>query len=131
MNTKSLKMELFQEIAEFFKGIQKMLEPALMFIVLICIWCFGPQLIQGDDQTIGMVDQSMWVLIVFSMISLLMACAISWWLLQHFWTVTGLPNIKQMVSQFNTIQPWQQLSFFWASFALLLLAATGCLLAIC
>jgi hypothetical protein len=77
-----------------------------------------------------MVDQEMWVLLIFSMIGFLMICGISWWIVKHFWLLLGLPDLKEMVSQFNTLKLWQQLSFFLASFVSLLLAALGCLAAV-
>lgn len=44
----------------------------------------------------------------------------------------GYSGIVQNIhSQFNTLMLWQQLSFYWASFGLLLLAASICLAAIC
>jgi hypothetical protein len=106
-------------------------EPLLLFILLLITWFFVPPLNQGGDQTIGIVDQSMWVLLILSMIGFLMICGICWWLIKYFWALLGLPDILNMVSQFNTLALWQQLSFFLASFVSLLLVALGCLVAIC
>jgi hypothetical protein len=106
-------------------------EPLLLFILLLMTWFFVPPILQGGDQTIGIVDQSMWVLLILSMISFLMVCGICWWLVKHFWLLLGLPELLLMVSQFKTLDLWQQLSFFLASFVSLLLVATGCLVAIC
>ncbi|MOA37162.1 hypothetical protein D3C78_1587350 [compost metagenome] len=53
-----------------------------------------------------------------------------WWLLHRFWLSLGLPDTGSMVSQFKALESWQQLSFLWASFALLLLTMLGVLSAI-
>ncbi|WP_442591538.1 hypothetical protein ACSBL2_09945 [Pedobacter sp. AW31-3R] len=105
--------------------------PFLLFIALLLMWFFVPMLLNRIDATIGNVDQSIWLLVLLSMISFLMVCGLCWWLLQQFWLVLQLPPIEQMVSQFNSLLLWQQLSFYYASFALLLVAALGCLIAIC
>jgi hypothetical protein len=41
-----------------------------------------------------------------------------------------LPTLGYMVSQFKQLLLWQQLGFYWASFALLLWAAVGVLSAV-
>jgi len=109
----------------------KVLEPLLLFVVLLLLWSVAPVVLQHFDKTSGSIDQSIWLLVILGMISFLLLVALSWWLLQHFWTMMGLPKLNIMVSQFKTLALWQQLSFLWGSFALLLLAATGCLAAIC
>lgn len=109
----------------------KIPEPILLFVVLLLLWTLAPVLLQRIDQTAGSIDQSIWLLVILSMISFLLLVALSWWLLHHFWTMLGLPNLSYLVSQFKTLALWQQLSFLWGSFALLLLAAMGCLVAIC
>jgi hypothetical protein len=109
----------------------KALEPLLLFVLLLLTWCFAPHFTQGDNPTLGMVDQGMWVLLILALIAFLMICAISWWLLKYFWILLGLPSLEQMVLQFNRLEAWQQLSFFLVSFVSLLLAAMGCVVAIC
>jgi hypothetical protein len=109
----------------------KSLEPPILFLLLLLTWCFLPQLIQGDNPTAGIVDQAMWPLPILSLISFFLICGISWWLVKHFWLMLGLPDLENMVKHFNTLLLWQQLSFFLVSFVSLLLAAMGCLLAIC
>jgi hypothetical protein len=109
----------------------KALEPLLLFVLLLLIWCFAPRITQGDTPMTAMVDQGMWVLLILGLLGFLMICAISWWLLKHFWLMLGLPDIQDIAIHFNTLEVWQQLSFFLASFVSLLLAAMGCLVAIC
>jgi hypothetical protein len=131
MNTKFIKLPEIPAMPDEDRYVYKPTEPLLLFICLLLIWCFAPLLLRQVDQTIGNVDQSIWLLIILSLISFLLMCAVSWWLVKQFWLATGLPQINTMVSQFKTLALWQQLSFLWASFALLLLAAMGCLAAIC
>jgi hypothetical protein len=131
MNTKFLRIPEIPALPDEGRYQFKAAEPLLLFVSLLLLWCFAPPLLQRIDQTVGNVDQSIWLLILLSLISFLLICAICWWLLKHCWQMIGLPKINMMVSQFKTLAIWQQLSFLWGSFALLLLAAMGCLVAIC
>ncbi len=106
-------------------------KPVLLFILLLLCWFFLPALLHQIDETAGNVDQSIWLLVVLSLIGFLLICGLCWWMLRYFWMILELPSIDQMVSQFKFLPLWQQLSFYYASFALLLLAAMGCLIAIC
>ena len=92
---------------------------SLIFGILMALWLVMPKMIRFYDQTGG------------SLISFMMVAALSWWLLNRFWVSLGLPALGTMVLQFNTLTLWQQLGFFWLSFALLLLAAVLCLIGIC
>lgn len=131
MNTKKLKLPVSPDLLSTFIAVLNRLQPIVLFVVLLVIWCFGPSWLRGVDETIGNVDQSIWLLVVLSLISFLLVCTICWWLLQHFWMLLDLPHLDYMVSQFNTLPLWQQLGFYWVSFASLLAAALGCLIAIC
>jgi hypothetical protein len=113
------------------KQKQQKRKPVYLFILLLLIWCLAPIGLYQLDPTIGNIDQNIWLLVVLGMISFLLLLALCWWLLQLFWKAMQLPTLKSMVSQFNTLELWQQLSFYWASFAMLLLAASGCLCAVC
>ena len=101
--------------------------PMLLITVLVLTWFFMPLLLRRIDPTTGSIDQSIWLLILLSVICFVLMTAISWWVLKQSWSLLGLPPFNKMVSQFNTLQVWQQLSFYWVSFFLLLLAALGCL----
>ncbi|WP_083252188.1 hypothetical protein [Pedobacter steynii] len=109
----------------------KWAEPIAIFSILLSIWTFSPVLLRFADDTAGNIDQSIWLLIVLSLMSFLLITGLSWWILQRFWFMSGLPSILSMVSQFNTLLLWQQISFFLASFALLLMSSTGVLIALC
>lgn len=109
----------------------KWAEPIAIFFILLSIWTFSPVLLRFADDTVGNIDQSIWLLIVLSLMSFLLITGLSWWILQRFWFMSGLPSILSMVSQFNTLLLWQQISFFLASFALLLMSSTGVLIALC
>jgi hypothetical protein len=103
----------------------------LIFGILMALWLVIPKMIRFYDQTAGIVDPGIWILILLSLISFMLVAALSWWLLNRFWVSLGLPALDTMVLQFNTLALWQQLGFFWLSFALLLLAAVLCLIGIC
>lgn len=131
MQTKNIKVPDLP--VSFFNGysIFKELKQHFLFLFLLLLWCFAPPLLHSIDETAGTIDQSIWLLILLSLISFLLVTSLCWWLLQRFWSTLGLPLLSDMVSQFKTLPSWQQLGFYWASFALLLVAASVCLSAIC
>ena len=98
--------------------------------VLILLWGLSPVLVQLADSTAGVIDQSIWMLVVLSLISFLLVVGLAWWLVQRFWMNLGLPALSGMVVQFKTMEIWKQLGFYWLSFALLVLAGVGCLAAV-
>ncbi len=106
-------------------------KPDYLLGILCCIWLVYPLLLQGNDPTAGYIAQNTWLLLVLSIITFMLVTGLCWWLLNHFWTMTGLPHFKTMIIKFKHLTSWQQLSFFWLSFALLLLAAMSCIDAIC
>ena len=106
-------------------------ETELLFLLLLLIWCLAPSWLHILDQTTGSVDQSIWLLILISLITFLLILALVWWLLQKSWSRLKLPSIHLILSQFNRLTTCQQLGFYWATYALLLLAALGCLIALC
>jgi hypothetical protein len=102
----------------------------LLFYTLLVIWVIGPHVLQYYDPTASSIDQSIWLLVVLAMLCFMLLLSLCWWIFKNVWKVIGLPDLHMMVSQFNLLSPWQQLSFFWASFALVLLAALGSLSAV-
>lgn len=106
-------------------------KPAVLLLVLLAIWFIPPAMMHRLDPTAATVDQSIWLLIILSLITFLLIIALCWWLLNMYWRLLGLPPISLMVSHFNLITLCQQFVFYFISFALLLLAALGCLIAIC
>ena len=99
--------------------------PVLLTGLILLIWPLLQRLVLWSDPTIGFVDPNIWLLLLFSLISFVVVLVLSWWLLKSGWQLLKLPAISQLVSQFKTLASWQQLSFFLASFALLLLVALG------
>jgi hypothetical protein len=55
---------------------------------------------------------------------------VNWWLLRLLWLKLGLPPFNELIIHFNTMQPWQQIASYWASFALLFLGSLLSLMAI-
>lgn len=131
MNLKSIKLPYVLRPEDSDGGFSKWQEPALLFIVLLLLWILTPGWLHQLDKTAGSVDPSVIMLVLLSLLTFLIVTALSWWLLQHFWLAMGLPAIGLMILQFNTLKLWQQLGFYWGSFFLVLLAALGCLTAIC
>jgi hypothetical protein len=102
----------------------------LLLLILFSLWLFAQRLIMYADPAIGFVDPNIWLLFLLSMIAFLLVLALCWWILQRFWLAFTLPTLGYMVSQFKQLLLWQQLGFYWASFALLLWAAVGVLSAV-
>ncbi|MCX2483749.1 hypothetical protein [Pedobacter sp. MR2016-24] len=121
------RLKVFSPAASY---LFKAAEPVILLGILLLLWWRLPAMLQNADGTTGSIDQSIWILIILALISFLLVTALCWWLLQYSWQSLGLPEIQTMVSQFNTLALWQQLSFFWASLALLLGAAVCSLNAI-
>ncbi|WP_161603028.1 hypothetical protein [Pedobacter arcticus] len=99
--------------------------------VLLLLWFVIPYLIYPLDPTAALPDVGIWSLILLSIIVFLMLLLLSTYLFKRMIKWLGLPAFDRLVSQFKTLTLWEQYVFYWASFALLLLAAIGCLIAIC
>lgn len=134
MNTlKISKAAAFRKPAagsRFLAGISTNYPGLLLTLALIILWPLTQYLVVNNDPTIGQIDPNIWLLLLFSLICFLLLLGITWWLLGQIWAKLGLPVLNDMVSQFNNLQLWQQLGFYWASLCLLLLVAVGVLNAI-
>lgn len=123
-------METIHLIRSAFLHELKHLTKYLLFSLLILLWFTAPKVIQLNNSTAGYIDPSIWLLILLALISYLMLLALCWWLLKHFWMMLNLPSLGLMVSQFKFLELWKQLGFYFACFALLLLAGVACLAAV-
>ena len=110
--------------------VMKKIEPYLIALIMLLVWFSAQKLMLLNDSTTGQIDQSIWLLVLLAMIGFLLMLGLCWWVLQRFWAVMGLPGLGEMVLQFNSLLLWQKLAFWLASFALLLLAAIGALIAV-
>lgn len=109
----------------------EILKVVMLFVVLALLWPLAQDIVLSIDPTSGYVDRSILILVLLALICFLGMIGLCWWLLKRFWVALGLPELGGMVLQFNELLLWQQLGFYFASFALLLLAGIGCLIAIC
>jgi len=103
----------------------KEMELGLVGIMMLFAWFALPKMMHSGDATAGYIDQSIWLLILLSLISFLLTVGLCWWVLQRFWLNIGLPGLNSMVLNFRDLELWQQLGFYFACFAVLLLAAVG------
>ncbi|HEX8609182.1 MAG TPA: hypothetical protein VF679_11135 [Pedobacter sp.] len=106
------------------------MEKYLVGIILILSWITVQRVLQSGDVSIAVIDPSIWLLVLLSLICFVTVTGISFWILKRFAVVMGLPTVGNLIVQFNSLELWQQLGFYWASFALLLLAGVGSLSAI-
>lgn len=98
----------------------------LKFMAVLLLYLlaqFIPNWLQSENNTVGVLDPSIWQLWLFAMFSFVLVTLGIWLLLQWFWLKLGLPTIHSMVSQFKNLTLWQQFVCYWASFALLFLGA--------
>lgn len=108
-------------------GSIKYLTDILFLGFLLLVWFTAPKLMKFEDSNAGYIDPSIWLLLILAFICFLILLPLCWWLLQRFWMAMGLPRLGLMVSQFKLLSLWQQLGFYFACFALLLLTGLGCL----
>lgn len=106
-------------------------QPFLLLNLLVGIWIVSSAFLHRIDPTMGVMDQTIWLLILISLIGFLLIVALSWWLLNQFLMIIGLPLLSSMVSQFYDLSLWQQFVFYLASFGILLLSGAMCFIAIC
>lgn len=104
---------------------------SLFAALLLLLWPAMSLLIQDSGPTAGFVDPNILLLIILSLLSFLLFAGLSWFLLQRFWAVSGLPELDVMVLQFKELRLWQQLGFYYLAFVSLLFAGIMCLMAIC
>jgi len=109
---------------------KQILEKLMLAVILVLGWHTLPNVLRTVEPTAALLDAGIWQLILLALLCYAALLQLSWWLLQRFWQSLGLYKLTDMVSLFKQLTSWQQLSFFWASFALLLLAAIACLAAI-
>ena len=108
----------------------ELLKPLLMLIILVLAWPIIQTLFFSQDQSIGYLDPSIVILIILSFICFITIVGLCGWLFNIAIKAAGMPEFKFIISQFNTISVWQQLGFYYAFYALLLLAGVGCLVAV-
>lgn len=100
-----------------------------LVIVLMLLWSVITNVFSSAEMSAG-INQSVPLMVVLSLITFLLLLELSWWLLNRLWQRVGLPGIDSMVLHYKEMELWQQIAFFWASFALVLLVGLGCLAAV-
>ena len=124
-------MPLEGQVGKVFRGWRfRSIESYLLGTILVLLWFTVPRLLKYFDGTVGVVDQSIWLLVVLALLSFLMVVGMSWYMLSWSWKSLGLPEVRVMVLQFRDLELWVQLGFFFASFALLVLGGVGALSAV-
>ncbi|MES2455415.1 MAG: hypothetical protein V4594_07740 [Bacteroidota bacterium] len=97
-----------------------------LVLVLMVIWGLVTEY-WASPELIGGINESVPLMVVLGLISFLILLELVWWLLNRFWIRLGLPGLEVLVIYYRRMDVWQQVMFYWASFALLLLAGVGCL----
>jgi len=102
----------------------------LLIGLLALLWSPLQRMFQFQNLNVGYLDPTIWLLILLSIGVFLALLALVWHLANYYWVAYGLPERNWMVLQFNRLDAWQQLKFYYGVFALLLLAVIGCLTAV-
>jgi len=114
------------------RAVYETLKIAALLTIMVLLWPFAQQMVFSFDETAGYINPgSMALLVLISLITFIVIVVLSGWLLQRFLAAQNLPGMGVMVLQFRKLELWQQLGFYWASFALLLLAAAMSVMAVC
>ncbi|MBB5441207.1 hypothetical protein HDC92_004914 [Pedobacter sp. AK017] len=113
----------------FLRGMMQAKKEHHLMGILLVLWAGVTLFFSSPEMSAG-INQSIPLLVVLGLITYLLLLEMSWWLFNRFLIRMGYPPIDAMVLHFKELQQWQQLSFVWASYALLLLAGTTCLAAI-
>ncbi|MBB5441288.1 hypothetical protein HDC92_004995 [Pedobacter sp. AK017] len=100
-----------------------------LVVVLMLLWSVITNVFSSAEMSAG-INQSVPLMVVLSLITFLLLLELSWWLLNRLWQRVGLPGIESMVLHYKEMELWQQIAFFWASFALCVLVGLGCLAAV-
>jgi hypothetical protein len=113
-------------LLELLMGVKKehrLLGMLMVLWVLVTVFWSSPEMSTG-------INESVPLMVVLGLISLLVLLEMAWWVFNRFWLRVGLPGIEVMAIYYRRMEVWQQVMFYWASFALVLLAGVGCLAAI-
>jgi hypothetical protein len=106
------------------------IQPLVLAAGLLFIWFYLPPVLRYLTPTAALIDAGIWQVLLLAVICHLVLLFGSWWLLAHVWQKLGLTPLNLMVSHFNALSLWQRLRFYWASFALVVLAGIACLIAL-
>lgn len=122
-------MKVMNDLKEF-ATVGRIPYAALLIGLLALLWSPLQRMVQFQDLNTGFLDPTIWLLILLSIGVFLALLALVWHLANYYWVAYGLPERNWMVLQFNRLDAWQQLKFYYGVFALLLLAVIGCLTAV-
>ncbi|RYD92569.1 MAG: hypothetical protein EOP54_20610 [Sphingobacteriales bacterium] len=112
-------------------AVHPFLVKSMILAVLLAVgWYILPLILTIVDWQVGLLDPGVWQLLLFSIITFTVMLALCILLFKWCLSASGFPAFQTLVSQFKNLALWQQFVCYWASFALLLLAALLSLLAI-
>jgi hypothetical protein len=101
----------------------------LLLGLALLLWPLVQRILQFNYPDSGTLDPNIWLLIILSIATFLIIIIMAWWLMQRYWLAFGLPEMESMVLQFNRLE-LAAVKVLYAFFALLLLVAVGCLMAV-
>ncbi len=102
----------------------------LLLLPIVWLSLSFPYWIYSFDHTAALPDPGIWALVLLALAVFLILLLLCWYLFNKSWERLKLPGIDFMVLHFKQLELWQQFLLYWASFALVLLAAVGCLAAV-
>ena len=123
--------DTWQKLKKQLALVFKIPHPWMLFTVILMLFTLGEKLISVTDPTAGLPLKLTWLFMLQGLMVFMLILVVCWYLMQQFWSVLGLPDLNSLVFQFKQLQLCQKLGFYFACYALLVLASVGCLIAIC
>ncbi|RYF26685.1 MAG: hypothetical protein EOO42_00935 [Flavobacteriales bacterium] len=112
-------------------ALNKYILPFVAILLAVAVlWQGLPFLLSSLNAEVGLLDNGIWQLLLFALISFMIMLTISMLLFRWLLSWLGLPTINMMVLQFKNLQLWQRFVLYWALFALLFLGGLLSLAAI-
>ncbi|MEJ2882960.1 hypothetical protein [Pedobacter sp. GR22-6] len=102
----------------------------VLIVVLMAILIFLSVLLPDPEETASYLLKQMIPLVLIALSVFILVLGLAFWLVQRFWEAMGLPELGEMVLQFNGMRLWLQLGFYFACFALVLATGVGVLMAV-
>ncbi|MCD0487911.1 hypothetical protein LPB86_06705 [Pedobacter sp. MC2016-14] len=109
----------------------KIPQPWFLFGILLLLFTMSEKLIGLTDPSAGLPLKLTWLFMMQGLIAFSIILLLCWYLMQQFWMLLGLPALNSLIVHFDKLKLCQKLGFYFALFALLVLASVGCLIAIC
>ena len=119
---------ILQRVPTFFKNIVLL---KWLLLLLATMWLVTPKLIHFFYPLAGMLDAGILQLIVVALVCWLLVLSCAMLMSKRAYLHFTLLVAENQFTTLTSLTPWQQHVLYLAFYAVLVLSATGCLIAIC